>query len=94
MHPVLKEEERILDTLQSLKAKGHIDEALYYKIKPRGSQPARLYGLAKVHKDNTPVPKMIKPTHEYSFINTTQQTYIRYMEVFRARRMEQKNCSW
>ena len=50
MHPVLKEEERILDTLKSLKSKGLIDDVLYTKIKPRGSQPARLYGLAKVHK--------------------------------------------
>ena len=29
-----------------------IDEALYEKLKPTGSQPPRQHGLAKVHKNN------------------------------------------
>ena len=29
------------------------DEEIYDKIKPKGSQPARLYGLAKVYKKDT-----------------------------------------
>ena len=54
-HPILKEEERVKNTLTSLLKEGKIDEKLYYSTIPRGSQPARLYGLTKVHKKDTPV---------------------------------------
>ena len=53
--PVIKEEERVRDALKELKNSEEIDESLYEKLKPIGSQPARLYGLAKVHKRNVPV---------------------------------------
>ena len=37
--------------LKSLKDNGEIDEALYYEIKPRGSQPARvLYTIKLLEK--------------------------------------------
>ena len=65
-HPVLKEEERIIDFLKELLTKGEIGETLYNKMKPMGSQPARLYGLAKVHKNNTPVrPVLSMPGSAY-----------------------------
>ena len=65
-HPILKEEERIIDTLKTLKANGQISEEIYDKIKPRGSQPARLYGLAKVHKRDTPLrPVLSMPGSAY-----------------------------
>ena len=67
-HPVLKEEERIIDFLKELLTKGEIGETLYNKMKPMGSQPARLYGLAKVHKNNTPVLPVLSlsmPGSEY-----------------------------
>ena len=65
-HPILKEEERIIDTLKTLKANGQISEEIYDKIKPRGSQPARLYGLAKVHKKDTPLrPVLSMPGSAY-----------------------------
>jgi len=54
-HPLLKEEERIVNTLKTLRDTKIIDKDLYKKWKPRGSQPARLYGLAKVHKKEVPV---------------------------------------
>ena len=54
-HPLLKEEERIVQSLKKLRDEGRIDENLYRKLKPRGSQPARLYGLAKVHKTVIPL---------------------------------------
>ena len=45
---------------------GDINEALYNEIKPRGSQPARLYGLAKVHKNGVPVrPVLSMPGSAY-----------------------------
>ena len=65
-HPVLKEQERIHEILKSLRNDGKIDEVLFQQLKPRGSQPARLYGLAKVHKNNTPVrPVLSMPGSAY-----------------------------
>ena len=55
IHPLLKEEERIVKALKDLRDTGKIDRALYRKCKPRGSQPARLYGLGKVHKTVVPL---------------------------------------
>ncbi|XP_057292545.1 uncharacterized protein LOC130621254 [Hydractinia symbiolongicarpus] len=57
-NPVFKEEERITSVLKELKVKGKISEQLYDKLKPIGSQPPRIYGLAKVHKNNTPILSM------------------------------------
>ena len=48
-HRLLKEEEDIMLMLKSLKESWDIDEVLYYKIKPKGSQPVHLHRLAKVH---------------------------------------------
>ena len=54
-HPVVKEENRVKNILTSLPKEGKIDEELYYSTIHRGSQPVRLYGLAKVHKKDIPV---------------------------------------
>ena len=53
--PTLKEEERVVSMLKKLKDQKKISESLFKKLKPIGSQPARLYGLAKVHKTDTPL---------------------------------------
>ena len=64
--PVIKEEERVRDALKELKESGDIDEALFDKLKPIGSQPPRLYGLAKIHKTNVPVrPVLSMPGSAY-----------------------------
>ena len=56
-HPVLKEQERVVDILKTMKENGEIDDILLFNsMKPRGNQPARLYGLAKVHKEGVPMP--------------------------------------
>ena len=69
-HPVLKEEERIQSVLKNLKNSGKITEALYDRIKPVGSQPARLYGLAKIHKANVPLrPILSMPGSAYHKIS-------------------------
>ena len=47
-HPVIKEHERICSSLLDLNKKGKIDDELYEKLKPTGSQPTRMYGTAKV----------------------------------------------
>ena len=65
-HPVLKEEERVCKILKDLKDDGLIDGELYETMRPVGSQPARLYGLAKVHKKNTPIrPVLSMPGSAY-----------------------------
>ena len=65
-NPVLKEEDRVIDKLKELSAKGKITNKLYDKLKPVGSQPPRLYGLAKIHKPNIPVrPVLSMPGSMY-----------------------------
>ena len=52
---ILREKGQIHSKLTSMKNAGKIDNKLFEKIKPRGSHPPRLYGLAKVHKADTPL---------------------------------------
>ena len=39
MNPILKEEQRIIELLKGMKSRGEIDDVLYKKLKPMGSQP-------------------------------------------------------
>ena len=65
-NPILKEEERVNGILKDLLDNKKIKKALYDKIKPVGSQPPRLYGLAKVHKENVPMrPVLSMPGSAY-----------------------------
>ena len=65
-HPVLKEQERVQHILKQMKHDGRISESLYEKLKPTGSQPPRIYGLAKIHKNNIPVrPVLAMPGTAY-----------------------------
>ena len=56
---IIKEEERIVNVLTQLKRDGKISESLFEELKPVGSQPPRLYGLAKVHKKDTPLRPIV-----------------------------------
>ena len=58
-HPILKEEDRVTDVLRNLKNDGKISETLFNELKPVGSQAPRLYGLAKIHKDGTPLRPIV-----------------------------------
>ena len=49
--PTLSREGRLQRLLRKLKKDGHLDNAVYENIYPKGSQPARIYGLPKLHKD-------------------------------------------
>ena len=63
---VLKEEGKVTSSLMELQRKDKISEKLYYRIRHRGSQPARLYGLANVHKKGIPVrPILLMPRSHY-----------------------------
>ena len=52
---VLKIERDINKELLAMRKKDEISESLYTRMRSTGGQPARLYGLAKVHKVNTPL---------------------------------------
>ena len=62
----MKEEEKICKLLESLRNENKISEALFSKLKPIGSQPPRLYGLAKIHKNGVPIrPVLSMPGSPY-----------------------------
>ena len=46
----MKIEKDINKELLAMKKKDEISEAMYNSLRSTGAQPARLYGLAKVHK--------------------------------------------
>ena len=63
---VIKEQERINGELDSLVEEGEITEELCEKLKAKGAQPARLYGLGKVHKTIIPLrPVLSMPGSPY-----------------------------
>ena len=67
---ILAMEDNMNKSLRSLLKIGEIDDDLYKKLKCTGSQPARLYGLAKVHKVNTPLrPVLSLPGSAYDRLN-------------------------
>ena len=64
--PILKEEQRINDTLQRLNKEGKVNDELYAQVKSIGGQAPRLYGLAKVHKTTIPMrPVLSMPGSPY-----------------------------
>ena len=66
IHPILSEERHVKDVLKTLHDDGKISEALHDQLKPIGSQPARTYGLAKVHKPTIPLrPVLSMPGSAY-----------------------------
>jgi len=63
---ILKEEDRIVTGLKDMLEAKSISKSLFDKLKPSGSQPPRLYGLAKVHKKDIPMrPVLSMPGSPY-----------------------------
>ena len=61
-----KEEDRINETLNKLYKDGKLSESLYNEMKATGGQIRKLYGTAKVHKNNVPVrPVLSMPGSPY-----------------------------
>ena len=58
--PTLYREVKLQKLLRSLKSKGCLTDETYRIIYPKGSQPARFYGLPKIHKmnDKSQPPKL------------------------------------
>ena len=51
-----------------------VDEKFYYRLLPTGSQPGRLYGMAKIHKTNCPMRPVL------SAINTPEYQLAKWLE--------------
>ena len=66
---ILKIEKELIKELLAMNKRDEISDQLYYKMRSTGGQPARLYGLAKVHKDEKPVrPVLSLPGSSYEII--------------------------
>ena len=52
--PTLTREGKLQRFLRELKNKGKLDNDIYSRICPTGSQPARIYGLPKINKLKVP----------------------------------------
>ena len=65
-----------------MKKKDEISEVLYTKLISTRAQPARLYGLAKVHKQGTPLrPVLSLPGSSYDNLNKTLAKYFDEIEL-------------
>ena len=62
----IRTEKLINSSLHQLMKQGTISEKIYHRLRTTGLQPARLYGLAKVHKNGTPLrPVLSIPGSNY-----------------------------
>lgn len=61
--PTLQREGKLQRFLRALKNKGHLDKDTYERIYPTGSQPARFYGLPKMHKARQPNEPPFRPQY-------------------------------
>ena len=67
---LIKIEEDFNNGLRKIFEAGEISEEFFQRVRATGSQLARLYGLAKVHKENTPLrPVLSLPGSMYQKLN-------------------------
>ena len=78
---VLKEEEIVTTTLKKLLDENKINQQLFEKLKPTGSQAPRIYGLAKVHKTDIPLrPVLSMPGSAYHKIANQVAEWLKVVE--------------
>ena len=66
----MKKEKELNKELLDMRKKGKIPVKVYEALRSTGAQPARLYGLAKVHKKETPLrPVLSIPGSCYHKLN-------------------------
>ncbi|CAF1691132.1 unnamed protein product, partial [Adineta ricciae] len=65
--PTITEENRLIRKLRQLKERGFISESEYNFCYPCESQPTRLYGLPKVHKDGVPLRPILSASGTFNF---------------------------
>ena len=56
--PTHKYKNRMINILWKWKRNGSISDKLYWKLYPESEEPPKLYGMPKIHKNNTPLCKM------------------------------------
>ena len=77
----MKIEKDINKELLTMKKKDEISEAMYNRLRSMGAQPARLYGLAKRHKQDTSLrPTLSSPGSSYDNLNKTLAKYFDEIE--------------
>ena len=73
---IMKIEKDINKKLLAMKKKDEIIKAMYNSLRSTGAQPAGLYGLAKIHKQGTPLrPVLSLPGSSYDNLNKTLAKY-------------------
>ena len=77
---IMKIEKDISKELLAMKKKDEISEALYTRLRSTGALPARLDGLAKVHKQGTPLRPVFLPGSSYDNLNKTLAKYFYEIE--------------
>ena len=78
---IMKIEKDINNELLAMKKKDEISEAMYNRLRSTGVQPARLYGLAKVHKQGKPLrPVLSLPGSSYDNLNKRLAEYFDEIE--------------
>ena len=70
--PWIKKESSVATYCRKLKP--FIDEKTYWRIHPQGSQPGKMYGMAKNHKENCPMRPVL------SAINTPEYYLAKWLE--------------
>ncbi len=72
-HPIIKNEHSICYFLRT-HVKQYVSEKVFKEIMPSGSQPGKLYGLCKVHKDGFPLRPVV------SMIGTAEYNIAKYLD--------------
>ena len=65
--PTVKVENKIADTLKRLRNQGHLDHRLCDFLIPQYSTPPQMYGLPKVHKEDTPMRPIVSTINSPSY---------------------------
>ena len=77
----MKNEKELNKELFDMRKKGKIPVKVYEALRSTGAQPARLYGLAKVHKKETPLrPVLSIPGSCYHKLNNFPTSFFQKIE--------------
>ena len=78
---IIKIQKDISKKLLPMKKKDETSEVLYSRLRSTGAQPSSLYGLAKVHKQGTPIrPVLSLPGSSIDNLNRTLAKYFDEIE--------------
>ena len=65
--PTIERERKLSRLLYRLKINGHISEEFYHMARPTGSNPGRLYGLPKIHKNDIPLRPVLSSIGTFNY---------------------------